>query len=103
MVDIADIERIYLGGPIVTVNDTDEVVEALAISGEIIVAVGRESEIRALAGDETEIIDLGKRHSLAQSERGSAHADDPSIFRARGNAQQHLVGVCIHHPSSLSR
>ena len=58
MVDIADIERIYLGGPIVTVNDTDEVVEALAISGEIIVAVGRESEIRALAGDETENIDL---------------------------------------------
>ncbi len=54
----ANIERIYLGGPVVTVNGADEVAEALAVSGEIIVAVGGEAEICALASDETEIIDL---------------------------------------------
>ena len=58
MADIAYIERIYLGGPIVTVNGEDVVAEALAVAGETIVAVGDEVEIRALAGDGVEIIDL---------------------------------------------
>ena len=58
MADIAYIERIYLGGPIVTVNGEDVVAEALAVAGETIVAVGDEAEIRALAGDGAEIIDL---------------------------------------------
>ena len=57
-VDMTDIERIYLGGPIITVNQTDEVVEALASAGETIVALGGEAEIRGLAGEGTEIIDL---------------------------------------------
>lgn len=54
-------DRILLNGKIITVDDQFHIAEALAISGERIVAVGSSAEIRALADEETEIDDLGGR------------------------------------------
>ena len=52
---------IFLNGKILTVDDTFSVVEALAVTGNRISAVGTGEEIEALAGIETRVIDLDGR------------------------------------------
>jgi predicted amidohydrolase YtcJ len=52
-------EKIFHGGPILTMNDERPQVEAIAIAGGRIVAVGDEAEVRETADESTEIIDLG--------------------------------------------
>ena len=44
---------------VVTMDAADTIAEAVAITGSTITAVGTAAELRALAGPETEIIDLG--------------------------------------------
>lgn len=51
-------ERIYSGGPIVTVNDDAPVAEAIAISKGRIVAVGALADVLQHAGPETQRVDL---------------------------------------------
>jgi len=51
-------DTILLNGKILTVDDDFSVAEAIAVSGERISAVGSSSEIRSLAGEDTEIMDL---------------------------------------------
>jgi predicted amidohydrolase YtcJ/predicted amidohydrolase len=57
--DVAD--RIYLNGNIWTGADGRPRAEALATSGASILAVGNNAEIRRLAGDRTQIVDLKGR------------------------------------------
>jgi len=52
---------VYHGGPILTLNANDEVVEALGIEGERIAAVGSKAEVLAWAGDSARIVDLEGR------------------------------------------
>jgi len=54
-------DRILVNGKIVTVDDRFTVREALAISGERIVAVGNTADIEKLKGGSTQRIDLGGR------------------------------------------
>ncbi len=54
--EIAD--RIFLGGPIVTVDHDDSVAEAVAILGRGILAVGSREDVVKHAGSQTEVIDL---------------------------------------------
>ncbi|MDX1390695.1 MAG: Asp-tRNA(Asn)/Glu-tRNA(Gln) amidotransferase subunit GatC, partial [Acidobacteriota bacterium] len=54
-------DRVLVNGNIITVDARDSVVEALAIRGGRIVAVGTTAEIEALAGPDTERIDLAGR------------------------------------------
>ncbi len=56
--------RILVNGKIVTVDDQFSIQQAVAISGERIVAVGSDAQIRALAGPGTEVSDLGGRTVL---------------------------------------
>jgi len=51
-------DRILLNGKIITVDAQDHIAEAVAIRGQHILAVGTNAEIEALAGPETERIDL---------------------------------------------
>ena len=51
-------ERILVNGNILTIDSQDSIAEALAIRDGKIVAVGTDEEIEALAGPETERIDL---------------------------------------------
>lgn len=51
-------DTIFLGGDIVTVDDDNPTVEALAVSGEKILAVGSRDEVLRLKGAQTEIVDL---------------------------------------------
>jgi len=57
--DAAD--TIYHGGPIVTVDDANPSVEAVAVRDGRIIAAGPEAEVMALGHDDTEIVDLGGR------------------------------------------
>lgn len=52
---------ILLNGRVLTVDSTDRVAEAIAIAGNRIVAVGRNDEVRRLAGPATRRIDLRGR------------------------------------------
>jgi predicted amidohydrolase YtcJ len=52
---------VYYGGPILTMNSTDQVVEALGIEGDRIAAVGSRENVLDWAGDGARIIDLEGR------------------------------------------
>ncbi|REJ74900.1 MAG: amidohydrolase [Acidobacteria bacterium] len=54
-------DRVFFGGPVITVDQGDRVVEAVAISGGRIVAVGAREEVLALAGPDTVRSDLAGR------------------------------------------
>ena len=54
-------DMILFGGRIVTIDDTFSIHEAVAIRGPRILAVGSNTRLRALAGTETKVIDLGGR------------------------------------------
>lgn len=51
-------DRILHGGKVITVDEKFSVHEALAVRGERIVAVGKNDDVLALRGDQTEVIDL---------------------------------------------
>ena len=57
--DMAD--TIYSGGPILTINDDQPTAEAVAVKGGRILAVGALSQMTALKGADTEMIDLAGR------------------------------------------
>lgn len=60
--DTAD--RIWSGGPILTMNDSAMRAEAIAEKGGKIVAVGPVAEVMKLKGASTQVIDLGGRAML---------------------------------------
>jgi predicted amidohydrolase YtcJ len=67
-------ETIYLGGPILTINDDAPRAEAVAVKDGKIVAVGSLSEIMALQDEKTEIFDLGGRAMLPGFVDSHGHA-----------------------------
>ncbi len=54
-------DKVFVNGRVLTVNDTDDVVEAVAIKGKSIIAVGKETEIEKYINHETTVIDLKGR------------------------------------------
>ena len=54
-------DRIWSGGPILTMNDAAMRAEAIAERGGRIVAVGSEAEVMAMRGEATQVIDLAGR------------------------------------------
>ncbi|EPX56887.1 putative metal-dependent hydrolase with the TIM-barrel fold having protein [Cystobacter fuscus DSM 2262] len=73
-------DRIYRGGPILTMNDAWPQVEALAISGKRILAVGTWEELQTLVGEDTDVVDL-QGHTLL-----------PGFIDAHG----HLMGWLLY-------
>lgn len=54
-------DRIFTGGPVLTMNDAQPRARALAVTDGRIVAVGSEEEIAAFRGEGTEVTDLAGR------------------------------------------
>ena len=54
-------ELIYYGGPILTMNDAQPQVEAVAVSAGMITAIGSAQELEALRGAATRMVDLQGR------------------------------------------
>lgn len=67
-------DKIYHGGPILTIDDTRPEVEAVAVKDGRIVAVGSGAEILPTRGPDTEVIDLGGRTLLPGFVDSHGHA-----------------------------
>jgi predicted amidohydrolase YtcJ len=77
-------DLVLTGGTIATVDPAIGEVEALAVTGPEIVAVGTSEEIAAYIGDATEVVDLGGRFAMPGFIEGHGH------FLNFGRAQQIL-------------
>ena len=69
----APAERIFRGGPIVTVNPALPTAEAVAVGGGKIVAVGTEAEVMRFAGPETTVTELAGRTLVPGFVDGHSH------------------------------
>jgi predicted amidohydrolase YtcJ len=58
---VVSADTIYHGGPILTMNDAEPLVEAVAVSGGSIIATGANAEVMRLRGNDTKVIDLAGR------------------------------------------
>jgi len=74
---VADV--IYHGGPVITIDEAQPVVEALAVKDGLIAAVGSRDEVLALRGPGTEVVDLAGRPLL------------PGFFDSHGHA--YMIGL----------
>ncbi len=80
-------KTLYRGGSIVTLDPENRVVEALAVEGDRIGAVGSEAAVRAWAGDAARVVELG------------GHALLPGFIDAHG----HYPGAGIYaHTADLN-
>ena len=61
---MTSVDKIFHNGEIVTMDFGLNTVEALAVSGDRIVATGRSADVLALKGPDTEVVDLGGRTML---------------------------------------
>ncbi len=66
-------DLVLLGGKIVTVDEDNPQVEALAARGGKIVAVGTRAEVESLVGDGTEVIELEGRLAIPGFIEGHGH------------------------------
>ena len=66
-------ERIFRGGPIITVNPARPSAAAVAVAGGKIVAVGDEAEVMKLARPTTEVVDLAGRTLVPGFVDGHSH------------------------------
>jgi predicted amidohydrolase YtcJ len=66
-------DRIFTGGPVLTMEDAQPVAEALAVKDGVIIAVGTSAEIMTLAGPDTVVTELAGRPLL------------PGFFDAHGH------------------
>ncbi len=64
---------VILNGKILTVDKENTEVEALAIKGDIILDIGKESEIEKYVDEETEVIDLGGKLAIPGLIEGHGH------------------------------
>jgi predicted amidohydrolase YtcJ len=76
-------DLVLRGGKIVTVDDTRPVVEAMAVTGDTIVAIGPDAEIQRLVGSATRVIDL--KGALAIPGLIDAHAHFTGVGEAARN------------------
>lgn len=59
--DFSYLDMAFINGQVVTVNEKDEICEAVGIKKNKIVYVGSNEEIKQLLTPETKVIDLGGR------------------------------------------
>ena len=70
--------RVYVGGPIFTMNKKNDIVEALAVKGDTILAVGKRADVLKAAGSDAEIVDLKGRVLMPGMIDGHSHFPDTS-------------------------
>ena len=102
------VELILTGGRIITMDATAPAAEAVAIQGGEIAAVGTNDEISALAGKETETIDVGGltvipgfNDTHAHMDREGLKAQRPSLEGAEsiGDVLRHIAEAAAETPA----
>ena len=77
-------DLILTNGTVATMSDEHETVEALAVAGDTVLAVGGADDISAYEGGDTRVIDLEGRLAVPGLIEGHGH------FMGMGEAQMHL-------------
>jgi predicted amidohydrolase YtcJ len=57
-------DLVFLNGQVITIDENNRIVEAVAVKENRIMAVGSSREVESLIGDHTETIDLGGKSLL---------------------------------------
>ena len=82
-------DLILVNGKIITVNQSFDIEEAIAIRGEDILAVGSNDAIRSLEGDDTQVIDLKGKSVIPGLIDGHYHFLDKAVSHHLG------VGIAL--------
>jgi len=77
-------DLVFLNGRIVTVDADDNVAEAVAIRGNLILLVGSTEEVSAFIGGDTEVVDLSGRTLLPGLIDSHMHPGSYGAFKVRG-------------------
>lgn len=64
-----DSVRVYVGGPIFTMNKNNDIAEAIAVKGETILAVGKKADVMAAAGSGATVVDLKGKALIPRYDR----------------------------------
>ncbi|HIA63099.1 MAG TPA: amidohydrolase, partial [Planctomycetaceae bacterium] len=78
--EIQPADLILRSGKIVTVNRRFEIVEALAVRGDRIVAVGRDSKVLELTGPDTKVIDLDGKMVMPGLIDSHVHSTGAAVY-----------------------
>ena len=84
---------IYVGGPIVTMDETNRVVRGLGTDGDRITVVGSEEEVRASAGDDARVVDLEGRALLPGFIDAHGHFPGGGIYAVRADLNSPPIGI----------
>jgi predicted amidohydrolase YtcJ len=74
-------DLVLFNGKVATVDADDSIAQAVAVRGHEVIAVGTDDQVRALIGDDTEVIDLNGRLAIPGFIEGHGH------FSGLGNAK----------------
>ncbi|MGB3598359.1 MAG: amidohydrolase family protein, partial [Pseudomonas neustonica] len=88
---------IFFGGPILTVNANNEVVEALAVRDGIIVAVGSLDEVMGVRSADTQLVDLQGRALMPGFVAAHEHPTLTAVF----NGAHDLSGFSHKHNAEV--
>jgi len=89
-------------GKIITMEQSPAQVEALAIKGEYIVAVGNENDVLALAGPNTQLIDLEGRTLLPGFIDAHAHHIGDRSYVNQSSSEEVIESVLSSGWTSIS-
>ena len=90
-------DMIFFGGPILTVNANNEVVEALAVRDGIIVAVGSLDEVMGVRSADTQLVDLQGRALMPGFVAAHEHPTLTAVF----NGAHDLSGFSHKHNAEV--
>ena len=76
------VDVLITNGKIVTLDTEEQTFESIAIQGERIAALGRDEQLRPLAGKQTRILDVGGRLVVPGLIDGHAHMDREGLKEA---------------------
>jgi len=91
-------DRIFYGGKVITVDTDFSIVQAVAVCDGKIVKVGSDEEVKALAGDNTELCDLGGKTMIPGMIDAHGHLGMEIKFANWAN----LKSRDFYHPAVLS-
>jgi len=80
-------DKIYLNGKILTMDSSDSIAEAIAVTQSKVQAVGETYEIRALISHKTEVFDLGGKPLM------SSFIDSYSHFPSSGEMETRVINL----------
>ena len=93
LVTIRATHVVYVGGPILTMDADDRVVEALAVDGERIAAVGTEPELRRWAAEnDADIVDLKGRALLPGFIDAHGHFPGEGLYAIHADLNSPPIG-----------